>query len=390
VRSGGTISVPSFDLIAVQTEICNEVFSTLQGLGKLQQSGEAPRSAPMAEALSEEYLQARALLSSFMSRSGARSDLDKARDLFDSVVARDAEFASGWSGLGITQLQYVRHGLGGQMHLLAARRSFDRALEIDPGSLEANLYRVYMLLSRGEKESARHGIENLLLTADNNWDVHLVAGQTLRLDGMYDEALQQFNRSLQLNPSNAPIIYNHRARVYQYQNQLELAEEELQKGLTLEPKHPLLRTSVAYQRMRQGDMQQAIAILEAVIHDDESMRIAFPTLALCYVQAGQRDRATALIEEDSLSAAEADSEMAYRLATYFAVEGDESEALHWLRRAIYLGNENYPWFSKNPSWNRLHDHVDFERILEDLKKSYRVNQKTWRRLLERVPTEKLA
>jgi eukaryotic-like serine/threonine-protein kinase len=389
VRAGGTISVPSFDLIAVQTEICNEVFGTLQGLGKLQQRGESPRSAPLAEALSEEYLQARALLSSFMSRSGTRGDLDKARDLFESVVARDAQFAPGWSGLGITQLQYVRHGLGGQLYLLAARRSFDRALEIDPGSLEANLYRVYMLLSRGEKESARHGIEHLLLTADNNWDVHLVAGQTLRLDGMYEEALQQFNRSLQLNPSNAPIIYNHRARVYQYQNQLELAEEELQKGLTLEPRHPLLRTSVAYQRMRQGDMQQAIGILEAVIHDDESMRIAFPTLALCYVQVGQRERATALIEEDSLSAAEADSEMAYRLATYFAVEGDESEALHWLRRAIYLGNENYPWFSKNPAWNRLHGHVDFERILDDLKKSHRANQKTWRRLLERVPTGKI-
>ena len=31
--------------------------------------------------------------------------------------------------------------------------------------------------------------------------------------------------------------------------------------------------------------------------------------------------------------------MAYRLATYFAVEGDASESLHWLRRAIYLGNE---------------------------------------------------
>jgi serine/threonine-protein kinase len=390
VRSGGTISVPSFDLIAVQTEICNEVFGTLQGLGKLQQNGESAHSAPLAEALSEQYLQARALLSSFMSRSGARGDLDKAREIFESVVARDPAFAPGWSGLGITQLQYVRHGLGGQLHLLAARRSFDRALEIDPGSVEANLYRVYMLLSRGEKESARHGIEHLLLTADNNWDVHLVAGQTLRLDGMYEEALQQFNRSLQLNPSNAPIIYNHRARVYQYQNQLELAEEELQKGLTLEPKHPLLRTSLAYQRMRQGDMQQAIGILEAVIRDDESMRIAFPTLALCYVQVGERERATALIEEDSLSAAEVDSEMAYRLATYFAVEGDESEALHWLRRAIYLGNENYPWFSKNPAWNKLHGHADFERILEDLKKSHRVNQKTWRRLLERVPAEKLA
>ena len=164
-------------------------------------------------------------------------------------------------------------------------------------------------------------------------------------------------------------IYNHRARVYQYQNQLELADEELQKGLTLEPRHPLLRTSLAYQQMRQGDMRQAIEILEGVIRDDDSMRIALPTLAMCYVQVGERERAASFIEEGSLSAAEADSEMAYRLATYFAVEGDESEALHWLRRAIYLGNENYPWFPKNPAWNALHGHTDFERILEDLKKS---------------------
>jgi serine/threonine-protein kinase len=32
-------------------------------------------------------------------------------------------------------------------------------------------------------------------------------------------------------------------------------------------------------------------------------------------------------------------------------------------------------------------HTDFERILEDLKKSFRRNQKNWSRLLERVPKE---
>jgi eukaryotic-like serine/threonine-protein kinase len=388
IRAGGTISVPSFDLVAVQTEITNEVFATLQGLGNLEPQSERERlvrNTPLAEDLSEEYLQARAMLSSFMSRSGSRSDLDKARDLFESVVARDSRFAPAWSGLGVTNLQYVRHGVGGQMHVMTARRAFDKALDLDPGLVEANLYRVYMLLSRGEKESARHGIENLLQTAANDWNVHLVAGITLRIDGMYDEALHQFSRSLKLNPANAPIVYNHRARVFHYQNQLELADEELQKGLSLEPRHPLLRTSLAYQQMRQGNTKEAIVILEGVIRDDDSMRIALPTLAICYVQVGERDRAASFIDEASLSAAEADSEMAYRLATYFAVEGDESEALHWLRRAIYLGNENYPWFSKNPWWNSLHSHSDFERILEDLKKSFRRNQKNWKRLLENVP-----
>src|SRR6202789_1596524 len=388
VRTGGAIRVASFDLIAVQTEISNEVFATLQGMGQKLNGAQGERSmrvSRLGEQVSEEYLQARALLSSFLSRAGSRGDLDRALAGFEHVVERDPQFAAAWSGLGIVHLQYVRNGFGGQMHLLSARRAFDKALEIDSGSIEANLYRVYMMLSRGEKESARHGIEQLLRTSGNDWNVHSIAGITLRLDGMYEDALEQFNRSLQLNPSNAPAIYNHRARVYQYQNQLELAEEELQKGLTLEPKHSLLRTSLAYQHMRKGELQTAISLLETVIREDDSMRIVFPTLAMCYVQVGQREKAASLIEEDSLSAAEADSEMAYRLATFFSGGGGGREAPHWLRRAIYLGNENYPWFSKNPAWQRLHSHADFERILEDLKKSYRKNQKTWRRLLEHVP-----
>jgi serine/threonine-protein kinase len=385
VRAGGSINVASFDLISVQTEICNEVFSTLHGFGDLQNDRAATRTS-LTEDISEEYLQARAVLSSFMSRTGSRDDLNRARELFESVVKHDDDYAPGWSGLGITHLQYARHGLGGQMHVLEARRAFDKALALDPGSVEANLYRVYMLLSRGEKESARHGIEHLLQTAGNDWNVHMVAGTTLRADGMYEEALDQFNMSLHMNPANAALIYNHRARVYQYQNQLELAGDEIDKGLTLEPKQPLLRISKGYQEMRLGNLSGAIDTLESVAREDNSLRILYPTIALCYVQLGERSKAATFIIDETLSAAEADSEMAYRLATYFAVDGDESEALHWLRRAIYLGNENYPWFSINPAWRKLAGHGDFERILEDLKKSFRKNQKNWKRLLAGVRT----
>ena len=91
--------------------------------------------------------------------------------------------------------------------------------------------------------------------------------------------------------------------------------------------------------MRTGDLTRAVETLEAAMNDDTSLRIVFPTVALCYVQLGQREKAASFIVDETLAAAEADAEMAYRLATYFAVEGDESEALHWLRRAIYLGNE---------------------------------------------------
>ncbi|MFP5211320.1 MAG: protein kinase domain-containing protein [Acidobacteriota bacterium] len=414
VRSGGAISVPSLDLIAVQTEISNEVFAALHGLSPAEVRRGADSAQPAHSAgrlittprppsrtsprpshsdpslpgpVSEKYLQARALLTSFMVRTGARADLDRAHTLLSTVTEADPAFAAGWSGLGIAELQYARHGFGGQIHVMRARRAFDEALKLDPASIEANLYRIYMLLSRGEKESARHGIADLLATAGNDWNVRVVAGIALRCDGMYDEALAQFDRALKLNPGNAAILYNHRARVYHYRNQIDLAGNELEKGLALEPRHPLLRTSAGYQQMRLGNLAEAIAILEGVIRDEPSLRIAVPTLALCYVQSGDRDRAAALLSDDTLAGAEADGEMAYRLATYFAVEGDSSEALHWLRRAIYLGNENYPWFQKNPAWNNLRTNADFDRILDDLKNSYRRNQKTWKRLLEQLPPE---
>ena len=392
VCSGGSIRVASLDLIAVQTEISNEVFATLRGLGPAARmdagsaDGQHPtaRDGPLPGQVSEDYLQARALLSTFTTRTSARADLDRAHALLTSVTAADPGFAAGWTGLGISELQYARHGFGGQVHVMRARRAFEEALNLDPTSVETNLYRIYMLVSRGEKESARYGIANLLASGGNDWTVHLVAGLALRGDGIYDEALGEFGRALKLNPANAAILYNHRARVYHYRNQMDLARNELEKGLALEPRHPLLLTSAAYQKMRTGDLSAATEILEGVIRDDESMRIAVPTLAICYVQAGERTRAAALIKDETMAGAEADNEMAYRLATYFAVEGDFSEALHWLRRAIYLGNENYPWFRINPAWKNLSTNADFERVLEDLKKSFRRNQRTWKRLLEQA------
>jgi hypothetical protein len=111
VRAGGAIQVASLDLIAVQTEISNEVFAALHGLSGADRIETANADAPRAVArdasltgpVSEEYLQARALLSSFMVRTGARSDLDRACALFDSVTKKDPRFAAAWSGLGIAR-----------------------------------------------------------------------------------------------------------------------------------------------------------------------------------------------------------------------------------------------------------------------------------------------
>ena len=92
VRTGGAISVASFDLIAVQTEISNEVFATLQGMGQKLNGAHGERSmrvSRLGEQVSEEYLQARALLSSFVARAGSRA----------IWIARSRGLSVWWSGM---------------------------------------------------------------------------------------------------------------------------------------------------------------------------------------------------------------------------------------------------------------------------------------------------
>jgi serine/threonine-protein kinase len=378
VRSGGTISVPALDLIAIQNEISDQVFASLRGTGHLERVTAAEPHA--GGATSEEYLEARALLTSFLLRSRHRQDLDEAYRRFSAVLELDPEFAAAHSGLGITHLQYVRHGFGGTTHLRTAQKCFERALQYDPGLIEAKIYRAYTFLARGEKESARHGVQHLLETAANDYDVHMVAATILRLDGIYEAALQESSAALRLNPAAATLVYNDRARIYGYQGQIELARQEIQKGLTLDSKQRLLRTSLAYLDFRNGEYDSAITVLESVLREDSSLRLAYPTLAMCYLASDQRKEAEAMITEDMLSFADADGEMAYRLATYFALDGDATEALYWLRKAIYLGNENYPWFSSNPAWSKLAANEDLAKVLSRLKKTHRQNEMRWKQL----------
>jgi len=382
LEKGGSIAVESLDLVAVQNEIAEQVFASLRGGGAAQPRSPAGGHAPLDGETSELYLEARALLSKFALRSSSREDLFKAQDKLASVLERRPGFAPAHSALGVAHLNFVRKGFGGRIHLMAAQKCFEAALERDPGLVEADLYGAYTFLARGEKESARHALHRLLTSAPNDFEVRIVAGVILRLDGLYDAALEQFGAALALDPARAVLIYDHRARLYHYQGQLELAMQEIQKGLVLEPRHLMLRTSLGYLEFRQGDVRRARETLEAVLAEHPDLPILTPTLGLCRLADGDGEAARALVTEEVLTAADADGEMAYRLATFFAYDGDAFEALHWLRKAIYLGNENHPWFAHNPAWSSLRGDEKLERILADLERTWRTRRRRWEPYLQ--------
>ncbi len=388
VRAGGSINVASFDLISVQTEICNEVFSTLQGFGDLANAATAADSARDDDAaslspdVSEEYLQARAVLSSFMSRTGSLDDLNRARVLFESVTAQHADYAPAWSGLGITHLQYARHGLGGQIHRAGGpprlRQGARTRSRLGRGQ---SLPRLHAALPRRKRvRPPRHRAVAAAPPPTTGTSISSPASLcvstacTTRRSTSSTPPCASTRTTPPSSTTTARACINIRTSSSSPARRSKKASRWSRASRCCASRSAISRCASA---ISPAPCRRS----KSVISDEASLRIVFPTIALCYVQLGDRAKAATFILDETLSAAEADGEMAYRLATYFAVDGDESEALHWLRRAIYLGNENYPWFSRNPAWKHLTGHSDFERILEDLKKSYRRNQKNWKRLL---------
>jgi serine/threonine-protein kinase len=47
----------------------------------------------------------------------------------------------------------------------------------------------------------------------------------------------------------------------------------------------------------------------------------------------------------------------------------DAEAFEWLERAVDLGNENLPWFERNPAWERLREDSRFRALMQRIGES---------------------
>ena len=381
VRAGGTVEVPGVELAVVQDRVATEIHAVLRASGQLgprQPASDRPtRHEDLPAEVREALLVAKGLLAAFALRAGTAADLEQARAAYARVVEAAPDFAPGHAGLGQVHLRSARNGFGGVEDLRAAERHLGRALELDPGLVEARLYRASTKIWAGEKESARFDLQDLLRTAPPDADINLAAAVALQLDGLLDEAFRLQTAALELNPTVAPRVYYYRARVLTFQRRYDLARRELDRGLAIEPGHTLLRHVLGFLQLLEGDVAAATATLRAVLDEAPTLRIVAPTLALCHVRSGRAGEARALVDDELLDAAAADAETAYRVATYRALAGDRDEALTWLRTAIYLGNENYPWLSTNPFWDALGGDPELRQILDDLEEVYQMNRIGW-------------
>src|ERR1044072_2369693 len=109
-----------------------------------------------------------------------------------------------------------------------------------------------------------------------------------------------------------------------------------------------------------GESDHATSFLREVLAQQPDLHGVRPSLAMCLSAAGEHEAALAELNEDVQRTAAVDPDIAYGVASVYALEGLQDEAFDWLRRSIALGNENKPWFARDPNLESLRAEACFE------------------------------
>jgi serine/threonine-protein kinase len=362
------IDTSTEDIIAVQDEIAQRIVEGLRlELSPAEQDGMA-KPATQNPAAYEQYLRGRDLFARFIFRTIAQEDCDAAIEHFQRAIELDPNFALALDGLGASYVNRVFKGFGGAEDYERAEVAFAKALAIDPKLVEARMLMVFVYLWRGQKQKAREEVARARSEAPDEPVVHFVKATLHRLDGEYGRALRSYDRLMRLDPAAHVVASYNRALVYMYMGNFEETSRQLDQAG--DPDNPLVRTLRALTRYYTGHTDDAAEQMQQVIADHPNMHGVRPFMAMFLSGQGKHEEALAQLNSSVIRNAEVDADIAYSVASVYALEGMRTEAIDWLRRSIALGNENQLCFESDPNWSSLRNDEEFQALMTQVRAAH--------------------
>jgi len=359
------IDTSASDIIVVQDTIAQRIVEGLRlELSHAEQENIAKPKTENATAY-EQYLRGRDLFARFIFRTIAAEDCNAAIEHFQRAVELDPNFGLAYDGLGASYVNRVFKGLGGAEDYERADVAFRKALEIDPQLIEARMLMVFVYLWRGEKQKARDEVSRARKEAPDEAVVHFVKATLHRLDGEYGRALRSYDRLVRLDPAAHVVASYNRAVVHMYMGHFDEAKRQLENAG--EPDNPLVKTFSALALYYTGKTDAAAELMQQVVARHPNMHGVRPFMAMFLSAQGKHEEALAQLSNDVIRNAEVDPDIAYSVASVYALEEKRDEAFAWLERAIALGNENRPCFENDPNWAGLRADPRFVELMTKVK-----------------------
>jgi len=218
----------------------------------------------------------------------ARGDLNRAQTELDTLAAKIPDSAAVSTQRGMLY--------GRKKQTAEARREFERALKLQPDSIEAAGGLIALDLSTGQPDAARARVDRLVAPSDAQAPALMLGARTYARLGNLTTSEQLLRRVLATDPSYLPA-YAALGQIYAKQGQLDAALKEFEALAARDPKPVAALTFAGMILDAQGKTAAAREHFERVMQLDASAPVAANNLAWIYAQSdGKLDVALELAQ----------------------------------------------------------------------------------------------
>lgn len=185
-------------------------------------------------------------------------------------------------------LLYLNYAVAyaGEKKYAEAERSFQTALKIYPqyDAAMADYVNMMFLMNNAAKGVALAG--QYAAANPNRAQAHFIYGSALATTKKYDQALQEYQKVIQLDPSSL-MAYIHSGQIYELTNRPDDALGIYQKALQVQPKSPLVNNFLGNLYVRRGDLKSAGKYFQAALNENAHDPVAANNLAWVYASEGE-------------------------------------------------------------------------------------------------------
>jgi DNA-binding winged helix-turn-helix (wHTH) protein/TolB-like protein/Flp pilus assembly protein TadD len=348
----GMMDLKYDDLLRVQDKVSAQIVQKLELSVSSAEDDRIKSEAPISPLAYEYYLRGVDLHS--------QHKFPLAIEMLEKSTEIDPNYAHAWTYLGASYTSDAAFELGGREEYRRAQAAYERALEIEPSQLDAQMFLANLLIDTGQVEKAVPLLREVLKANANYAPVHWELGYAYRFAGMLNESVTECERAQQIDPSvksNGSVLntYLYLGQYDKFLASLPDANDSsfflFYRGFGEYYQNNLERASKDFDRAYEIDPS-----LYAQIGKAFSDSIAHRRVDGIQVLRG--------LEKKITGRGVGDPEAVYKIAQAYAALGDKTSAIRTLRQSVDSGFFSLPYITTDPLLNGLRSELAFRQILE--------------------------
>jgi serine/threonine protein kinase/thioredoxin-like negative regulator of GroEL len=276
------------------------------------------------------YMRGRDLLE----RRGMKST-ESAIQMFQNALLIDNSFASAYAALAEAYTCMYEYYDGRSYWLTQAIDMNEKALVLDPGSIEARFGIAMVFFHQKRFTEAKKILDQIIQDNPEHYDAQLQLGMLLEIMGEPDPAIQYYERSAEIKP-------------YSEEPWMHLSDAYEKKGDSAAAKNA---------------SERKLAVIQERLKVDPNDIITLSRLPLSFFKCGDKEKAIEILKKIS-TLDPSDPLAQYNCACGYAVLGMKTEALMHLRKAFESGWKGLPgWVQTDSDLDSLRDEPEFKELL---------------------------